>query len=1060
MKIRLRPHRLTLLLAAIAALGAGLTLAGEAAYGVRLSADSLHYLEMAQNLLAGNGFTLHSGNTTDLWPPLYPLLLAAASLGVFNPADTAGLLNAAIFGLTIFAVGQYLRRRLQSRFMVLWVCLSIALSIPLVEVASWALAGSLFILMLTLALIQTDNFLFEGKISALLWAGIFSALAWQARYIGVALPVFVALLLLLQTAPLRQRAWRVAVYSLIVGIPMALWMLRNYLAGSLPGERKPIEYSLPGLVGDALETLWRWAHFDLPLAWGLSLALPALTFGALAAAGCLLLRAQWKNRTRFDWRLCYVFGGFALTYLILLITALMLSQVKDGLSDRYMAPLYIPLIVVAAVTLDHILDLDKKTKLLGSVVRLPVIRTLAQRKIETPGLLTTALALILFAWVVAQIIPNSVQISHANNAELWLGYSDPRWANSETLHYLRQNPVAGRIYSNEPSFLFSQNTGAESYRAMPNTARDAKHDPDHPGNIYPNYGQEELEAFLAGIPDGSHVVWFSNWYNISSYYFGYANMRVTPGLEPIAELSDGAVYQVNRDYIPPANPFHSAYNTIRSGEYRNPAFRNVFDVYLNDAQMIYLKEQCQVDDIQKIFSLRLTPAYRGDLPAHRRAWSTDYRDFSFRQYGVIFDDVCLAMVPLPGYEIAKFSTGQYTPGEARTWQVRQDYVSLSSGWSLAYQAITSGEYGEPAIKSTFDVYIDDTALLYFKEPCGADDTQNRFSLHLIPTDAGDLPAHRRDYSFDNLDFSFGQYGVTFNDLCLAIVPFPGYEIARIRTGQRSPDAGSAWYVEQDYVPPTSPYQLAYDAIESGEYRDPAIGGVFDVYRNDDELIYLKEPCAAADTEARFYLHVYPADAADLPAERREYGFDNPDFQFTQHGVQWAGKCLAIVPLPNYQIARIRTGQYIVGGEQIWKAEQYIIDGNPVSRVQQDDLPPSSPYQSAYNAITSGDYGPPATGGTFDVYRNGGEMIYLKELCAAADTEARFYLHVYPADTANLPAERREYGFDNPDFQFPQHGVRWAGRCLAIVPLPGYEIARIRTGQYIVGGERLWQVDFR
>ena len=377
---RRRPARFTILLAAIAALGAGLTLAGEAAYGVRLSADSLHYLEMAQNLLAGNGFTLHSGNTTDLWPPLYPLLLAAASLGIFNPADTAGLLNAAIFGLTIFAVGQHLRRRLQSRFMALWVCLSIAVSVPLVEVASWALAGSLFILMLTLALIQTDKFLAEGKISALLLAGIFSALAWQTRYIGVALPVFVAMLLLLQSAPLRQRVWRVAVYSLIAGIPMALWMLRNYLAGSLPGEGQIIEYSLPGLVVDALETLWRWAHFDLPLAWGLSLALPALTVGALAAAGCLLLRAQWKNRIRFEWRLCYVFGGFALTYIILLITALMFIQGRDGVADRYMAPLYIPVMVVAAVTLDHLLYLDKERKLLGNVHRLLIISILVLKK--------------------------------------------------------------------------------------------------------------------------------------------------------------------------------------------------------------------------------------------------------------------------------------------------------------------------------------------------------------------------------------------------------------------------------------------------------------------------------------------------------------------------------------------------------------------------------------------------------------------------------------------------------------------------------------------------------
>ncbi len=118
-----------------------------------------------------------------LWPPLYPLLLAAVSLGVFDPLDVAGPLNAVIFGLTIFVVGRYLRQRLESRFLAVWACLAMALPVPLVELASWALSASLFILLATLALIQTDKFLTGGKISSLIWAAVFCALAWQARYI-------------------------------------------------------------------------------------------------------------------------------------------------------------------------------------------------------------------------------------------------------------------------------------------------------------------------------------------------------------------------------------------------------------------------------------------------------------------------------------------------------------------------------------------------------------------------------------------------------------------------------------------------------------------------------------------------------------------------------------------------------------------------------------------------------------------------------------------------------------------------------------------------------------
>ena len=50
--------------------------------------------------------------------------------------------------------------------------------------------------------------------------------------------------------------------------------------------------------------------------------------------------------------------------------------------------------------------------------------------------------------------------------------------------------------------------------------------------------------------------------------------------------------------------------------------------------------------------------------------------------------------------------------------------------------------------------------------------------------------------------------------------------------------------------------------------------------------------------------------ADLPGHRRQYGFDNLDFDFDQHGERFNGERLAKVPLPEYRISEIRTGQYV------------------------------------------------------------------------------------------------------------------------------------------------------
>ena len=107
------PDRLTLLTVAVAALGAGLVLARELTYGAWLSWHPLNYISVARNLLDGDGFVTFSGGAYTMYPPFYPLLLAAAGLGVFDPRDVAGPLNAVIFGLTVFAVGNYLRHRLE-----------------------------------------------------------------------------------------------------------------------------------------------------------------------------------------------------------------------------------------------------------------------------------------------------------------------------------------------------------------------------------------------------------------------------------------------------------------------------------------------------------------------------------------------------------------------------------------------------------------------------------------------------------------------------------------------------------------------------------------------------------------------------------------------------------------------------------------------------------------------------------------------------------------------------------------------------------------------------------
>ena len=59
------------------------------------------------------------------------------------------------------------------------------------------------------------------------------------------------------------------------------------------------------------------------------------------------------------------------------------------------------------------------------------------------------------------------------------------------------------------------------------------------------------------------------------------------------------------------------------------------------------------------------------------------------------------------------------------------------------------------------------------------------------------------------------------------------------------------------------------------------------------------------------------------ARRKQHGFDNPDFDFDGRGMVLDGKCMARIPLPEYAIIRIGTGQYIPvegGYNHLWEEE--------------------------------------------------------------------------------------------------------------------------------------------
>ncbi len=90
-------------------------------------------------------------------------------------------------------------------------------------------------------------------------------------------------------------------------------------------------------------------------------------------------------------------------------------------------------------------------------------------------------------------------------------------------------------------------------------------------------------------------------------------------------------------------------------------------------------------------------------------------------------------------------------------------------------------------------------------------------------------------------------------------------------------------------------------------REPVARSSYDIYLSGNTLNYVKDDCRA-DEPWRFFLHVIPVDLNDLNDHNKPYAVDNLDFSFRELGVRFDGKCWAAVTLPDYDIARVRTGQ--------------------------------------------------------------------------------------------------------------------------------------------------------
>ena len=282
-----------------------------------------------------------------------------------------------------------------------------------------------------------------------------------------------------------------------------------------------------------------------------------------------------------------------------------------------------------------------------------------------------------------------------------------------------------------------------------------------------------------GLPGAGNILIFNNGAEFTDFRRGYSSV------DEIAPPVDGANYRLNPDSAyAPAEPVW-VYTAATPSDFFSP--------YISGAQRLPNGNTLICDGAHgTLFEV---------TPAGKTVWK--YINPSTSQGPLLQGE------PVPTEQLR---SGKEVPANKvyRAYRYAPDYPGLQ-GLDLTpgdrIEALSVSDYlirltggSSPVIRSDWDVYLAGNSLTYKKEQCTPEDAEPTFFVHLDPVDVNDLPSHRKQYGFDNLDFAFRDHRLIKGGVCVARRTLPDYGIAAIRTGQFTGE-GKIWKGSFDVAEP-------------------------------------------------------------------------------------------------------------------------------------------------------------------------------------------------------------------------------------------------------------------
>lgn len=331
--------------------------------------DSVQYVMGAESLLEGKGYARLSGGgeirPITGFPPLYSLVLAGIGWMSVDPFEGARLLNAALFGGSIFLTGLLIFRHTASLVASLIGSALVLTSLSLVSIHGMVMTEPLFIFLMLLAIYNLVRYLDTQRLHFLVISGLMVSLSTMTRYIGLSLfGAGVLSILLLSRTHWKRRLMDCVVFGGLTVVPLYFWFRRNAIVSGTAVNRELIYHPMQAkLLRVFLAEILSWFAPRI-------LALPRTLRNLLVVVTTLpwlvifyfhevrnFFRKMSETRKAFwtlPWVLAFYVGGY--TAILIVNSTLLDAGTTMSAPSRYLTPVFVVVVMVFVIAIHRLVE--------------------------------------------------------------------------------------------------------------------------------------------------------------------------------------------------------------------------------------------------------------------------------------------------------------------------------------------------------------------------------------------------------------------------------------------------------------------------------------------------------------------------------------------------------------------------------------------------------------------------------------------------------------------------------------------------------------------------------